>query len=183
MVHRRTVLKGASAAGAAGLLVKTARAATTLDATSTGEMPLSADEFSLIAAMAEGIIPATDTPGAIGAKVPEFFQVIFNDWFLPEQQIAFRSSLKGYDQDARERFGKKFLACSGSEQNQLLLIWDERGLDSSIRPPHPFSEFKRLAVHGFYTSEVGQNQELKTSMDAAQDDPNGPVMYGLAAMF
>ncbi|HEX7877404.1 MAG TPA: gluconate 2-dehydrogenase subunit 3 family protein [Sphingobium sp.] len=183
MLNRRTMLKAASAAGSTGLFVGPAAASAPPPATSTGEAPLTPDELALIAAMAEGIIPKTDTPGAIGAGVPAFFRTIFDEWFLKDQQIAFRASLQAYDNEAKDRFGKGFLACAAADQMQLLVEWDKKGANLFVSPAHPFREFKRLTLHGYYTSEVGQNEELKTVMDAAQDDPNGPVMYGLASMF
>ena len=53
-------------------------------------------ELALIAAMVDGVIPATDTPGAVGAGVPEFLRNIFDNWFLEDQQVAFRKSLVAY---------------------------------------------------------------------------------------
>lgn len=175
MLSRRTMLIVTGGAGAAGL-VGGAAAQAAAKVTSTGEAPLAAQEFRLIAAMAEGIIPTTETPGAIGAGVPEFFRMIFNDWFLKDEQIAFRASLKAYDDEARQRFAKPFLGCTAAQQNELLNEWDKQGTNVFARPPHPFGQFKKLTLHGYYTSQVGLEQELKATMDAAQDDPNGPLI-------
>ncbi|HEX7856841.1 MAG TPA: gluconate 2-dehydrogenase subunit 3 family protein [Sphingobium sp.] len=187
MINRRTMLKVAGATSAAGTVeligMQTTVFAAEVSTTSTGEAPLGQGEFALVAAMAEGIIPKTDTPGAIGAGVPEFFRLIFDEWFLKDQQTAFRASLQSYDQQARDLFGHAFVKCSASEQMQLLTEWDKKGSNPIANPPHPFGEFKRLTLHGYYTSQVGQNEELKTTMDGAQDNTNGPVMYGIAGMF
>lgn len=187
MINRRTMLKVASATGAAGTVELICNQhsvfAAEISATSTGEAALTQDEFTLIAAMSEGIIPKTDTPGAIGAGVPQFFRLIFDEWFMKEQQVAFRASLQSYDKQARDLFGRDFAKCSASDQMKLLTDWDKLGSDPYANPPHPFSQFKKLALHGYYSSEVGQNEELKTTMDGAEDNPNGPVMYGIAGMF
>lgn len=184
MLDRRSILK---AVGVSGAIVGTELlygglpgSAAVPVPTSTGEAPLTQAEFALIAAMAEGIIPKTDTPGAIGAGVPEFFRTIFNEWFLKDQQVAFRAALKNYDAEAKERFGKDFLTCAAPQQMELLVEWDKKGANLFANPPHPFGQFKSLALHGYYTSQVGMDEELKSTMDGAQDDPNGPVMYGLA---
>ncbi len=175
MLSRRTMLIVTGGAGAAGLVGGgSAKAVTRV--TSTGEASLTAQEFRLIAAMAEGIIPKTDTPGAIGAGVPEFFRTIFNDWFLKDEQIAFRASLKAYDDEAKLRFSKTFLRCTAAQQIVLLTEWDKQGISMFTRPPHPFGQFKKLTLHGYYTSQVGLEQELKATMDAAQDDPSGPLI-------
>lgn len=175
MLSRRTMLIVTGGAGASGLMGGNASGAVK-KVTATGEAPLTSQEFRLIAAMSEGIIPKTDTPGAIGAGVPEFFRTIFNDWFLKDEQIAFRASLTAYDDEAKQRFAKPFLRCSAAEQNELLNDWDKKGAAMFARPVHPFGQFKKLTIHGYYTSQIGLELELKATMDAAQDDPNGPLI-------
>jgi hypothetical protein len=140
---------------------------------------LDAVELALIGAMSEGIIPATDTPGALGAGVPDFFSMLFSEWFLPDEQIAFRVGLKTYDAASQARFGRPFSNCSQEQQIALLTQWDQEadGARSAGQPPYPpFAQFKALTVVGYYTSEIGQNQELHTILDAGERDPNGPVM-------
>jgi hypothetical protein len=140
---------------------------------------LDANEQGLIAAMAEGIIPATDTPGALGAGVPDFMSMLFSDWLLPDEQTAFRTGLKTFDAASQARFGRSFSNCSQAQQTTLLTEWDHEAAAARRAgpPPYPpFAQFKALTVVGYYTSEVGQNQELHTVLDAGERDPNGPVM-------
>jgi hypothetical protein len=142
-------------------------------------MRLDAAELALVAAMAEGIIPATDTPGALGAGVPDFFGLLFSEWFLPEEQSAFRAGLKTFDAASQARFSRIFSACSQEQQVALLTEWDHAAAAARRAgpPPYPlFAQFKALTVVGYYTSEIGQNQELHTVLDAGERDPNGPVM-------
>src|ERR1041384_2099510 len=42
-----------------------------------------------VVAMAEQIIPATDTPGAKGARVNEFIDVILTEWATPDERAPF----------------------------------------------------------------------------------------------
>jgi hypothetical protein len=140
---------------------------------------LDAKEQALVAAMAEGIIPATDTPGALGARVPDFMSMLFSEWFLQDEQSAFRMGLKTFDAASQARFGRSFSSCSQEQQMALLTEWNrEAAAARSAGPPPypPFAQFKALTVVGYYTSEVGQNQELHTVLDAGERDPNGPVM-------
>lgn len=147
--------------------------------TANTETRLDAKEQALVAAMAEGIIPATDTVGAIGAGVPAFITMLFSDWFLADEQKAFREGLKSFEATSRARFNRSFSDCSSDQQTSLLTEWDHEAALARMgdaRPHPPFAQFKALTVVGYYTSEIGQNKELHTVLDAGERDPNGPVM-------
>jgi hypothetical protein len=143
---------------------------------------LNAEEQALVAAMAEGILPATDTPGAVGAGVPAFIALMFSEWFLPEEQAAFREGLKTFDAISRAQFQRSFAQCSADQKMALLTQWDREAIQARTarqQPYPPFAQFKALTVAGYYTSEVGQNEELHTVLDAGESDPNGPVTMPL----
>jgi len=137
------------------------------------------NEMALVAAVAETIIPATDTPGAIGAGVPDFIAMMYSDWMLPDEQVKFKSGLSEFEAQARQRFGRVFARCTPAQQVELVSAWDTAVM---AHPPHPgqpkppYALFKALTVVGYYTSKVGQEQELKTEMHAGQQVPGGPVM-------
>ena len=141
------------------------------------EKPLSAEELAFVAALSEGIIPATDTPGAVGAGVPQFIGLLFTDWFTREEQQEFRSGLAGLDAACRAKCQRAFASCAAADQLSLLSAWDD---DAFRERPHDapkpfFRRFKELTIIGYYTSEVGQNQELKAGFGGGQDVAGGPV--------
>lgn len=141
--------------------------------------PLSNDEQTLVAAMAEGIIPRTDTPGAIAAEVPAFITMLFAEWMNPDEQTAFRAGLEEFQRDARARHGKPFEKLAADKQLALLVEWDAAATAARTRGDAAlpaFAKFKSLVVVGYYTSKVGQDTELQVVMSAGQDNPNGPVM-------
>jgi hypothetical protein len=140
---------------------------------------LTEKEQALIAAMAEGIIPVTDTPGAQGAGVPAFITLLFAEWFLPEEQTVFRKGLESFEAASQAQFKREFVDLTAEQQLTLLSAWDRevaRARNAGPPPYPPFAQFKSLTVVGYYTSEVGQTQELHTVLDAGESDPNGPVM-------
>jgi hypothetical protein len=140
---------------------------------------LTEKERALVAAMAEGIIPVTDTPGAQGAGVPAFIALLFSEWFLPEEQIAFRKGLQSFEAASQTQFKRSFVDLTPEQQLTLLNAWDRevaRARTAGPPPYPPFAQFKSLTVVGYYTSEVGQTQELHTVLDAGESDPDGPVM-------
>jgi len=129
-----------------------------------------------VVAMIDQIIPATDSPGAKGARVNEFIDVILTEWATPEERTRFLDGLAGIDKQSQSLYGKN-LADASTEQQlvQLRAIDDAVMTNRSVRPRHgntvpkPDSQlegnfwevFKRITVHGYYTSEIGFTQELK----------------------
>ena len=129
-----------------------------------------------VVAMIDQIIPATDTPGAKGARVHEFIDVILTEWATPEERKNFLDGLAGIDKQSQSLYGKNFADASSEQQvAQLRAIDDAVMVNRVVRPRHgntvpkPDSQlegnfwevFKRITIHGYYTSEIGYTQELK----------------------
>jgi gluconate 2-dehydrogenase gamma chain len=70
---------------------------------------LSKEEGAVVEAVADLIIPRTDTPGAREVGVPAFIDVILKDVYPTEDQARFVSGLKDFDAEAQGAHGKPFL--------------------------------------------------------------------------
>ena len=140
---------------------------------------LNPHQNATVSAIAEMIIPATDTPGAKGARVNEFIDLILTDWCTGDDCRRFLNGLGETDARSRKMFGKNFVACSPQQQEELLTTLDEeltqlreanvRGRRASspavreIETPverNFFYMMKRLTLIGYYTSEIGWSNEL-----------------------
>lgn len=137
---------------------------------------LSEDEMQFVSAVAESIIPTTDTPGAQAAGVPTFLGLLFSDCMLPEEQRRFRTGIGTLEAQCRDRHHKAFADCTQGQQHALLREWDDAAFGGPRVPESFFRNLKQLVVLGYYTSQAGQVEELQTSMDGGQDQPGGPVM-------
>src|SRR5690242_21064791 len=73
-----------------------------------------------VVAMIDQIIPATDTPGAKGARVNEFIDVILTEWANDEERRNFLNGLADVDKRSNKLFGKDFASASSSQQVTLL---------------------------------------------------------------
>lgn len=132
-----------------------------------------------VIAISEMIIPATDTPGAKGARVNEFVDLILTDWCTGDACQRFLQGLADADARSRKMFGKEFVNCNSQQQTQLLTALDEEltelresgGEEREHASPavqetdtpvqrNFFYMMKRLTLIGYYTSEVGWTQEL-----------------------
>jgi glucoside 3-dehydrogenase (cytochrome c) hitch-hiker subunit len=129
-----------------------------------------------VVGMIDQIIPATDTPGAKGARVNEFIDVILTEWADAEERKNFLDGLAGVDKQTNDLFGKNFVDASPAQQVTLLRSMDEsvaaqrtrrmrhgntipEERDKQLRGEF-FNVFKGITVHGYYTSEIGFSQEL-----------------------
>src|SRR2546423_15714179 len=73
-----------------------------------------------VVAMIDQIIPATDTPGAKGARVNEFIDVILTDWATEDERQHFLTGLANVDKQSHELYGKDFTSASPVQQLTLL---------------------------------------------------------------
>src|ERR1700686_5357913 len=71
------------------------------------------------------IIPETETPGAKGARVNEFIDVILTAWAVEDERQNFLAGLAGVDKQSNELFGKNFVDASPAQQFALLRAMDE----------------------------------------------------------
>ena len=69
---------------------------------------LTPDQDATVAAIAERIIPATDTPGATDARVNEFVDILLAEWLDAEDRDSFVRGLLLVDVRASDTFGARF---------------------------------------------------------------------------
>jgi hypothetical protein len=147
-----------------------------------------------VIAMTEQIIPATDTPGAKGARVNEFIDVILTEWATAEERAHFIEGLEDIDKQSQKLFGKNFVDASPGQQLAQLRAIDDVTLagrvarahhGNHVEPPDQqlkgdfWEVFKRITVHGYYTSEIGFSQELKLQIIPGAQHGCQPLGPGL----
>jgi hypothetical protein len=92
---------------------------------STGRRVLSAHAERTVAAAAERIIPATDTPGATDAGVSAFIDKMLADWYTPAERDRFLAGLPDLDTRCRTRRGRDFVDCAVADQVAVLTALDD----------------------------------------------------------
>lgn len=132
---------------------------------------LTVTELATLTAAAETIIPATDTPGATEAGVPQFVATMVANWMTADEAAFFRKGLTDLDSTAQQRHGRAFAACSaeqGADVLQALRAASPYGgrtfslTDRILDSKSPFYlRLRDLVVLGYFTSEVGSNRELR----------------------
>ncbi len=176
-INRRALLKTLGLAAGVSLSPSCRRAIESgadLSAPPTGGS-LSDPQLEIIAALADMIIPETDTPGAIQAGVPAFVHSVVVDWYTPAERQIFLDGLAGLEADSLGRWSVSYVDLDRAQQARLLAELEppsEGGpeglsLAALAMPPAASGELpfylklKELTVLGYYTSELAAGTELE----------------------
>ncbi len=173
------MLKAAAAAAALTLLPADAHAAWLKSATpwEDASQPalLSATQRATLAALADAIIPRTDTPSATEVGVLAWIDVMIADYYSDADRRALTSGLDAIDAEARTLTAQPFAALTGTNLSRVMDTLDVPA-DRNTVAARGYSRVKGLVVHGYFTSERIQRDVLKTQImpgrfDGAADMP------------
>jgi hypothetical protein len=108
---------------------------------------------TLIADLAEVIMPTTNTPGAKTAEVGDFIEHVIRYCSAAKQQEAFQQGLTQTDALSQTTFGKIFAQLDSPQRVEVVTQLTQR------EKPF-FLMMKELTVVGYFTSEIGATQAL-----------------------
>jgi gluconate 2-dehydrogenase gamma chain len=148
------------------------REARSLLATRESPGTLNSHQDATLRAMADMILPRTDTPGASDIGVSEFIDLILSEWYEDSERTHFLNGLAAVDARTRTLFGKDFVDCSPEQKSEMLIELGAKMLEDAaparmhrgerLVPPEInfYSDFRRLTLTAYYTSEDGATKEL-----------------------
>ena len=154
--RRALVLGAVFLLGGAAALTRFSRKSTTK--TGAEGLALSGDQFLLLEQVADTMIPATDTPGAIAAGVPAFIRDMLTDWASAGTRTEIITVLEAIERQAWAQLGSAFLELSAERRLAVLKRYDE---DALSRQDPAYAKFKYLVLVGYYQSEIGATEELR----------------------
>lgn len=177
LLQRALVLVGSSAiVGACATLPDIARA--------SEPFALSAAERATLFALADTMVPVTDTPGALAAGVPAQVEMMMIGWAAPATRTEMLAGLARV-----EALGGGFSALSAEQRHELLIPHDAAALvvtapaGDSIsgmiagpqRADRGYGVLRDLVITFYYYSEIGLTQELQYQMIPGRWDPSVPL--------
>jgi gluconate 2-dehydrogenase gamma chain len=117
-------------------------------------------DFRVVSRIADLIIPATDTPGAVGAEVPMYIDMV-----IGRNKAQQKLATEGLQWLAQ----KNFMELGEKEQLAILepLCAAADAGDLKARPAQFFQMMKNLTADGYYTSQAGLMKELGYSGNTA----------------
>lgn len=107
------------------------------------------DMFALLSAVADTMIPKTDTPGALDAKVPARLNLMLANWASPATRDALGGALLRIAASATGEAGKPFVKLNAKDRAIALRSFDAKALVRSPLPPgtvdQPFGSRRTFA--------------------------------------
>lgn len=153
---------------------------------------LAAPTFKLLSAVADTIIPVTDTPGAVDARVPALLDGLLANWASAERKVELAAALTRIDQRAQGEHGKPFAELAPEARTTLLAAHDAEalkpapqgkaaggaglslGLGTGASDPG-YAKLKDLVIILYYSSEIGLTRELSYEHAPGEWKPSIPV--------
>lgn len=113
-----------------------------------------------VVVLTELIIPQTTTPGAKAARVNEFIDTFLSSANLSKRQ-EFLEGLQWIDMRSQQLFRTLFVKATGQQQTELLTRLSVTNSTETTSGQNFFKLIKSLTVFGYYTSQIGIEEELK----------------------
>ena len=133
-------------------------------------------QFQLLNAVADTIMPNTDTPGALVAGVPKWLDRMLGSWASAETKAQITGALARIDAAAKAGKSKSFVALSVADRAAFLSLHDATALKTVPAPPNApqgnllapiywvadngYLKLKDLVVALYYSTEIAMTQEL-----------------------
>lgn len=142
-----------------------------------GEGALDDAQMKLLTAIADTIIPVTDTPGAVAAGVPKLLSGMIRDWASKQTLDQISKELVYIDSAAKDQTMKSFVDHTAEQRKRLLTAYDKAAVQPGSPPKKKLTGFaamvagpptmnpayvrlKGLIISLYYNSEIAATKEL-----------------------
>ena len=119
----------------------------------------SAEEYRDVSALADTIIPVTDTPGALDAHADEYADLML--WLEEENHDATSKQMGRFRELCSAHYGKPFASLTPEQRTEFLKTLTGGSVSPEDRPALGFfNQVRSLTVHAYYASPQGLLQDL-----------------------
>jgi gluconate 2-dehydrogenase gamma chain len=117
---------------------------------------LTASRFATARAVAETILPRTDTPGAIDAGVPQYLDHTYGTYLTAAEKQTLEQGLDALETSAQSAHRMAFAKLSSAQQEAML-----KGIATGKNHPERgfLRQIRELTLLAFFTSEVVAKNE------------------------
>jgi hypothetical protein len=122
---------------------------------------LTSSESAFITALADTLIPDTDTPGALAVGVPSGFDRLLAGWASGARRAAIKQAVAALRADLDQRVGAPFGSASPAARLSALTALDADAYGAELQRYEDYRDIKLLMVRLYYASESGTTLELR----------------------
>ncbi|HWE24927.1 MAG TPA: gluconate 2-dehydrogenase subunit 3 family protein [Myxococcales bacterium] len=131
---------------------------------------LSEQQNSTLSALADALLPESDTPGALTLGVDRFIDLLLTESLIERDRNRFLAALEAIDERSRSRSGAVFPSLSEEQRHALLSELDgalptpgaKEPKDAPMTAARGYAMVKRLVVYAYFTSPPVAKELLKT---------------------
>jgi len=130
---------------------------------------LSASQTAIVSAVADIMIPRTDTPGALDVGVPAFIDLMLKDVYPQADRDRYLTGLTELDTAASSQHGQTFVALESTQRVALVRKFHDAAIGEERQLPKTHAHLQRpfilmtkeLTLLRFFTSQPGATQVLQ----------------------
>lgn len=135
---------------------------------------LTAAQLALVSALADTVLPRTDTPGGVDVGVPAFVDLLVAEWYSDADRDQLLNGLAGFDERCRTATGKGFADLGQPERDAFLTTIDGKpGEKGSVEAA--YGRLKDTMVYGYVTAEPIATRRATTPIIPGRFDGCVPV--------
>jgi hypothetical protein len=114
------------------------------------------------AALAETIIPETDTPGAREAGVADFIEFMLQEWYPVDDRERFLDGMTKLRAHCTANHKEPFSGMEPADQVRIVAALQDGQVELFEDGGREFFDhIKQLTIFGYYTSEIGMTVERR----------------------
>ena len=134
---------------------------------------LSDAQMALVRAVADTIIPRTNTPSATDVGVHRFVDVIVSEYATDDDRAKFLAGLDAIDARSKSEANAPFADLPAQARGKMIESL-ETG-PRNVEPAQSYWRLKGLIVHGYFTSEPVMKDVLKVEVMPGRFEGAAPV--------
>lgn len=167
-LNRREAMASLLALSAAGALAACSGGSGETDSSDTPVIDISfasegafysLEEMALISALADTIMPDTETPGAVAAGVPSVLQTLASDWGNDDYRGYWRGGLDALNTALKQSARRDFVDLNETLRKSELKKYDAKVFKGQASDDF-YRDLKATILQAYYMSEAGATQEL-----------------------
>jgi hypothetical protein len=138
---------------------------------------LEAEQRATVSAIADALIPRSDTPGALDVGTVDFIELLLAEWASDDDRTIVERGLSELEARASTEHGRNWPAL-GPVAAAAEIAWAEAQVDQPTAGQRALRRLKSWTVHAWITSELIQKTVIRTNITPGKYEGCVPLPTG-----